>query len=298
MRNKKRAKKIRRIVFGSITVLILILIAAYFLRPKRVSYESVTAKTGDITTYYSFSGNIQAKNRQTVMSEKVMQVSELEVKEGDTVKEGDLLMKTTTGDEITAPIDGELVNLNVEEGAQVMGGIKLMDIVDYNNLEVQVKVDEYDLPAIEVGKETAVSVGAISKDLTGTISSISKEGQVQNGVTYFTATVDLNPDDSLRVGMSAEVKLLSAQAAGVVTLPVSVIQFDKNNNAYILKENANGRSVQTDITVGINDGITAEIKSGAAAGESILDPATAQETRGFGFGMGRRIRNNGGGNND
>jgi multidrug efflux pump subunit AcrA (membrane-fusion protein) len=120
----------------------------------------VKALTGDIFTYYSFSGNIQAKNRQTVMSEKVMQISEVDVKDGDAVKEGDILMKTTTGDEITAPIDGEVVNLNAEENAQVMAGFKLMDIVDYKHLEVEVKVDEYDLSAIKAGKETTVTIGA------------------------------------------------------------------------------------------------------------------------------------------
>jgi HlyD family secretion protein len=77
---------------------------------------------------------------------------------------------------------------------------------------------------------------------------------------------------------------------------VSVIQFDKNNNAYVLKEDEKGNAVQTDITVGINDGVSAEIKSGVASGEAILDPATAKETTRFGFGLGR-IRNNGGGNN-
>lgn len=297
MRNKKKTKRIKRITFSIIAILVICIIAFLFLRPKRVTYDSVNAQTGDISTYYSFSGNIQAKNRQTVMSEKVMQISEIDVKEGDTVDEGDLLMKTTTGDEITAPIAGEVVNLNVEDNSQMMAGIRLLDIVDYKNLEIQVKVDEYNLPSIEVGKETTVSIGAIDKEITGTISSISKEGQVQNGVTYFTAVIDLTPDASLRVGMSAEVKLLSSQVTGVVTLPMTVLQFDENNSAYVLTANTRGKAVKTVITVGINDGITAEIKSGVTSGEAILDPATAKAATGFGFGLGR-MRNGGGGNND
>jgi Na+-transporting NADH:ubiquinone oxidoreductase subunit NqrF len=35
---------------------------------------------------YSFSGNVETKNRQTVVSEKMMQISDIKVKEGDKVK--------------------------------------------------------------------------------------------------------------------------------------------------------------------------------------------------------------------
>ena len=272
MSAKKRSKT-KKWVTISIIMIAVVGIAAYFLtRPARTSYESADAKTGDITTYYSFSGNVDTKNRQTVMSEKVMQVSKIKVKEGDTVKEGAVLITTTTGDEIKSKISGEIVNLNVEENAQVMGGIKLLEIVDYNNLEINVKVDEYDIVALEKGKETTVKIGAINKEIKGKISNISKEGQIVNGITFFPASIDLEQDDSLKIGMSAEVKLVSNQVAGVVTLPMKAIQFGSDNKPYVLKKGANEKdaAIKTEITTGINDGTTVEVKSGVSSGETIL----------------------------
>jgi HlyD family secretion protein len=90
-----------------------------------------------------------------------MQVSEIKVKEGDMVKEDAVLIKTTAGDEIKSKISGEVVNINVEENAQVMAGINLLEIVDYNNLEIKVKVDEYDIASLEKGKESTVKIGDI-----------------------------------------------------------------------------------------------------------------------------------------
>lgn len=299
MSAKKRSKT-KKWVTISIIMIAVVGIAAYFLtRPVRTSYESADAKTGDITTYYSFSGNVDTKNRQTVMSEKVMQVSKIKVKEGDTVKEGAVLITTTTGDEIKSKISGEIVNLNVEENAQVMGGIKLLEIVDYNNLEINVKVDEYDIAALEKGKETTIKIGAINKEIKGKISNISKEGQIVNGITFFPATIDLEQDDSLKIGMSAEVKLISNQVASVVTLPMKVIQFDNDNKPYVLKKGANEKDVaiKTEITTGINDGTTVEVKSGVSSGETILyTSAVKAASTGFIGGRGNTGSVGGGGN--
>jgi HlyD family secretion protein len=182
----------------------------------------------------------------------------------------------------------------VEEDAQVMAGIKLMEIVDYDNLEVNVKVDEYDIAALDKGKETTVKIGAINKDIKGKISSMSKEGQVVNGVTFFTATIDLAKDEKLKIGMSTEVKLISDKAAGVVTLPMKAIEFDNDNKPYVLKKGEKGEAVKTEITTGINDGTTVEIKSGVLSGETVLYTNTAAaESKGFAGGMANRSRTGG-----
>ena len=286
MSAKRRPKAKKWIPLGIIAIIVVGVAASFLTRPASTSYESVVAKIVDITTYNSFSGNVETKNRQTVTSEKVMQVSEIKVKEGDLVNEGAVLIKTTSGDEIKSKISGEIVNIMVEENAQVMAGIKLLEVVDYNNLEIKVKVDEYDIAAVEKGKETTVKIGAINKEIKGTISSMSKEGQIMNGVTFFTATIDLGKDESLKIGMSAEVKLISNKVTGVVTLPMTVIQFDASNKPYVLKKDEKGAGVKTEITTGINDGTTVEVKSGVLSGETILyTKATA--TQGMGFPRGR-----------
>src|SRR5665648_318998 len=195
MSAKRKSRKGKWIVISILTVAMIGIGATLLMRPTPTAYESVVAEIGDIATYYSFSGNVTTKNRQTVVSSKLMQVAEIKVKEGDAIKRDTVLIKTTTGDQIKSKISGEVANITVEENAQIMAGTKLLEIVNYNNLEVDVKVDEYDITALEKGKEASVKIGAINKEINGKISSMSKEGQIVNGVTYFTATIDLKKDE-------------------------------------------------------------------------------------------------------
>ena len=277
--NTKRKSKKKKIIVTSIVIIAIVGFAAsIFMRPARTSYESVDAKIGDITNYYSFTGNVETKNRQTVTSEKVTQISTINVKEGDVIEADTVLYTTSTGEEVKSKIAGEVVNMNIEENSQVMGGVKLLEIVDYNNLEIKVKVDEYDIASLEQGKETTVKIGAINKDIKGTVSSMSKEGQIVNGVTFFTATIDLEKDESVKIGMSAEAKVINGNVQGIVTLPMKSIQFDDNNNPYVLTKGEKNAAIKTEITTGINDGTTVEVKSGVTSGETILYTKAAATT--------------------
>ncbi|KGK83918.1 RND transporter [Desulfosporosinus sp. HMP52] len=279
---RKQKSSVKWIILGLIAAVVTVGGIAFLKKPTQLPYESVVAQTDDLTTYYSFTGNVETTDRQTVTSEKMMQISEIKVKEGDLVKEGAVLIKTTAGEDIKSKIQGEIVNINVEEKAQVMAGTKLLEVVDYENLQIKVKVDEYDLAAIEKGKEATVKLGAINKEIKGNVSSISKEGQIINGVSFFTAVIDLADDESVRIGMSAEVKIISNQASGIVTLPITAVQFDENNKPYVLKKDESGTETRAEITTGINDGIVVEVKSGLESGETVYYTKTAvKEGRNF-----------------
>jgi HlyD family secretion protein len=263
-----------------------------------LNYESETASLGDITTYYSFSGNIEAKSRALIMSDRNMQIDAILVSEGDVVSEGDKLLDPSFGEIIKAGISGEVAKLYVEENAQVTGGTKLIELVDYEHLQVSVKVDEYDLLAVETGKEVTVKVSSLDKTIKGTIARIAKEGQVINGVTYFMAVIDLEKDDSLKVGMSAEITLQSDQALGVVVLPMAVLQFNSDNTPFVLKRGLEDAVIKTEVTTGINDGVRVEITGGVAADEEILylTKEAAANSGGFG-GRGPMSGNSAGGDN-
>lgn len=123
-KQKKKGKK-KVIIWSILGLVILGVLCAPFLMPRGLSgYAEETVKSSDITTYYSFSGVVESKNRQNVMSEKVMQVDEIKVMEGDKVKKDDVLLKTSQGDEVKASIDGEVSKIYIEENAQVMSGMK------------------------------------------------------------------------------------------------------------------------------------------------------------------------------
>lgn len=274
---KKRSKKW---IIWTVVILGVVMLAGFKLRaPRQLQGNEIEAKTGDITTYYSFSGSIEAKNRQKVFAEQAMQIKEFNVSVGENVKKDDVLFVTNFGQKIKAKIDGEILDIFVEEGQQVMPGTNVIEIVNYSDLELKVKVDEYDLPAIKNESLANVTIHALSKDIEGRVSDVSKEGVYMNGVTLFTSIISIENDGDILVGMSAEAKVLDESVKGVVTLPMSVIQFDEDNNPFVyIKEENTLNKVQ--LTLGITDGVHVEVKSGIAAGQKAFVPK--DETRSFG----------------
>jgi multidrug efflux pump subunit AcrA (membrane-fusion protein) len=173
---------------------------------------------------------------------------------------------------VTAEVDGEVSEIFVEENESLAMGTQIMEIVDYDNLKITIKVDEYDIGALEVGKEVKVSINTLEKDVTGIVSKISNQAQTINEVSFFTADIDLQKDDDLRVGLSVEVSVLNKNAPDATTISMKALQFDNENKPFVYIRDMDNKVVPKPVTVGINDGNVVEIIDGIKSGEVILVP--------------------------
>lgn len=179
-----------------------------------------------------------------------------------------------------AEVSGEVSKIYVDENDSITQGTSIMDIVNYDSLEISIKVDEYDLSEVTEGMSAEVYIEAIGKTVTGTISEIARGASVENGVSYFKTTVMLPEDASLRVGLSAEVKVVTQSAKNVITVPVKAITYE-GSNAYVQRYNSKGNIDKTPVTIGINNGTDIEIKKGLKEGDKIIyaEPSSAASQR-------------------
>lgn len=254
--------------------IVLIVVAGFFIifsltRGETLKGEEVEVKSGDIKTYYSFSGNVEAKDRQTLFSQQTAQVKDFKVIVGDKVKEGDVLYETSTGTKVKSDIQGEIRNIFVQEDELLSPGAKIMEIVNYEALQLKVKVDEYDLTSIQEGTEVEVTIHSLDKKVPGKIQEIAKEGTYLNGVTFFDTTISLEKEEGILVGMSAEGKVLNEQAQNAPILPVKAISFKEDNSPYV-KIKKDGELLEKDIKIGITDGVEAQIKEGLKVGDKVF----------------------------
>ena len=266
----KQKKSKKGLIIGIIAGVIVIgLIAAQMLLPKQSKYTDVTVKKATIETYYTFSGSVDSKNKQNVMASNVMQISEINVNEGEKVEKDTVLFTTSQGNEIKSQISGTISKIYVQQDQQVMSGTQLCDIYDFDNLQISVKVDEHDLNSIAKGKKVSISIDALNKEMTGLVSSISSTAINENGIAYFPAVIDLPKDNSIKVGMTAEAKILNKQAKDVLSIPVKALQFDTDDKPYVLIKQEKGAPVKKYVKVGINDGKTVEITEGLKEGQVV-----------------------------
>lgn len=216
----------------------------------------------DIKTYYTFSGDIKAKNsKETVLSSETT-IDEILVKEGDIVEKGDILFKTSSGSKITANMNGMVSDILVNDGVKYDSGTHIATITDTDALQVEIKIDEYDVNEIEIGEEVDVYINALDITVKGKVINLSKNATVSNGISYFRGVIEIEDTKDILVGMSVEVKAVKDDVKNVKTISVNALEFDDENQPYVYIKDSKGNRVEKAVTIGVNDGSIVEIKSG------------------------------------
>lgn len=243
-------------------------------------YAEVTAQTGSITTYYSFSGSLDVNQSTLVSAPAAATVSEIYVKPNTRVAKNARLMRMSDGTLLKAEIAGEVTSLNVTEGSVVTAGQTLAEIMDLSSMKATFKVDEYDVSTVTLGKMTQITMDGSGNAFEGAVTALNKRATQDGDLSYYTATVDLTgvalPADALP-GMQITVKVLNQNVQNAVLLPMDTVSFTAQNEPYVMMR-VDGKVVVKAIEVGANDGEMVEITSGLASGETVLYTPTAVES--------------------
>ena len=245
-------------------------------------FTATPALVGNIVNDNRFSGVIESQSREDVMAASALEISELYVSEGELIAEETDLYEPISGDLVTSTVAGEVAEIYYDEDESVAAGEKIMEIVDFANLQVSIKVDEYQLASLAVGAPVTINIDSIGRSVQGSVSEISREAKNENGVAYFTAIVDFQGDAQIRIGMNAEVVIVKEQAENAVMVPVDAIQFGAENESIVLVKGESEDSEQRPVTTGITDGINIQITAGLTENEVVLIPVmTTTETSTF-----------------
>lgn len=269
---KKKTKKI--LIW--VVVIALIAIAALYAMGQRqqVNYDEETARTLDIETFYTFSGNVEADSFKVVAATTRGTVKEWKFEEGDKVEEDDAVMAPKSGAQLKSPMDGTISDIYVDEDEAYTPGEALFRVADYDHPLVRIKVDEYDVSAISKGMTVDVKVQATGDTLTGTVRRIAQEATVANDLAYYEVIVDLPQDGNLVMGLTCEVIVPRESVQNATTVSMKAIQYDDNGKPFVYCYNRNNEIVEQTVLLGINDGTIVEIKDGIRTGEVVLVPPT------------------------
>ncbi|MBI4855303.1 MAG: HlyD family efflux transporter periplasmic adaptor subunit [Acetobacterium woodii] len=235
-------------------------------------YTETKVTVGSVINDNRFSGVIESQSREDITATSSQKINEFYVSEGEQVEKDTDLYETSTGEVISATKNGEVSKIYFKEDDTVPAGGKVMDIVDFTNLQVSIKVDEYQLSSIAVGSPVTINIDSIGRSVQGTVSEISREAKNENGVAYFTAIVDFQGDSQIRIGMNAEVVIVKESVQNAVTVPVDAIQFGANNEPYVLIKGEADKTENRPVTTGITDGVNIQITAGLTENETVLIP--------------------------
>ena len=195
---------------------------------------------------------------------------------------------------ITAPRDGTVVSVQVEEGQTVNANQTtptIVNIADLSHVKMKMQIAEGDITKIKVGtpveysilseptKKFQTTVSSIDPGLTtlsdgsygsssSSKSSYSSSSSSSSAVYYYAQSIVDNKDRILRIGMTTQNELLIANVEDAIIVPSIGIKQDENGTfVYVLKD---GKPVKTAVKTGIKDNLDTQIISGINEGDEII----------------------------
>lgn len=161
--------------------------------------------------------------------------SRLEAARAALARATDLVGKT----ELKAPLSGLITALNVEKGERAVPGIQsnpiatLMTIADMSVIEAEIRVDEADIVAVQLGAPASVEVDAIRDlQLPGVVTEIGQSpiqkstgGSTQNqeGKEFKVVVRLAAPPPTLRPGFTATADIVTATRSDVLVVPLQAL---------------------------------------------------------------------------
>ena len=106
------------------------------------TYDTYTATRGSISNALSFSGSVSVVSSGYMTASGDGAVRTLYVQDGDRVEKGDRLARLSGGETIKAEFAGTVNDVLVEEGDEVRSGAQIVQLVDFTNMKVTMRVDE------------------------------------------------------------------------------------------------------------------------------------------------------------
>nr|WP_315015179.1 efflux RND transporter periplasmic adaptor subunit [uncultured Campylobacter sp.] len=198
---------------------------------------------------------------------------------------------------ITAPKDGVVVSVQVEEGQTVNSNQTtptIVNIADLSKVLLKMEIAEGDITKIKVGSKVEYSIlsepnrkfhaqiSSIDSGLTtlsnGKYKTTSSSGSTtssssSSAIYYYAKAVVDNPDGTLRIGMTTQNTVILDSAKDTVIVPSIAVKNEEGKSVvYVLKRDKNGLETaeRREVQTGLIDSLKTQILSGVEEGEDVV----------------------------
>jgi HlyD family secretion protein len=156
---------------------------------------------------------------------------------------------------ILSPADGVVVYNNsfssrggsefvVEEGASVRERQTIIKLPDPTKMQVKAKINESRVTFVREGMPAIVKVGAAEGEMLARVTKVNKYAEpgswMSSSVKEYAAFVEIKqPPETIRTGMTAEVRIFVEQLTNALQIPVNAI-YEVKGHHFCLKRGGDG----------------------------------------------------------
>lgn len=206
---------------------------------------------------------------------------------------------------ITAPMDGTVVAIPVEEGQTVNANQTtptIVQVADLSTMLNKMQIAEGDVNKVKAGMKLSfttlsqpdnvreATLESIDPGLT-TMSQGSyttSTDTTDSAIYYYARSLVPNEDNVLHIGMTTENTIIINQAEKVLAVPKLAVK-QRGGKQYVRVLGENNQPQEKEITTGLSDNMNTEVKSGLGEGENVIisEAAAGETSDSVGRGMGR-----------
>ncbi|MEI6378391.1 MAG: efflux RND transporter periplasmic adaptor subunit [Candidatus Falkowbacteria bacterium] len=184
----------------------------------------------------------------------------------------DLIRNQLANNQIIAPVDGVITEVNYKVGEQTAVGQPAFKMIAKDGYEVEIDVAETDIAKIKVHDVATITLDAYgdSVKLSGSVVSVEPAATIIQGVIYYKVKIDfVGGQVAIKPSMTATASIATASKDNVLYVPARAV-LDNNGQKYV-RVLANGAVVEKNVTVGLSgdDGLL-EILTGLNEGEEAV----------------------------
>ncbi len=213
---------------------------------KNLRIETVEAEEREFETTVFAIGRIEEiPAKRSVLSSRIPgRVVELKAFEGDTVTEGQLLVRVESRQPgnppptiaLHAPQAGLIIASHVRLGEPVEPDKDLLDISDRSAMWAVAKVPEAEAPGITPGSRARIRIPALGGPPRDAV--LLRYGvQADRAAGTIEAIFELeNPEKNLQPGMRTEFSIITSTRPNVLSVPRSAVQGNPTNRVVFLKD--------------------------------------------------------------
>ncbi len=173
---------------------------------------------------------------------------------------------------LISPYDGIITTVNFNEGEFASG--PAIGVIDNSQLEIILEVDEVDVGNLTIGQPATVSLEAWPDvEIDSQIALIVPKSKTNLGsnLVVYELHLDLGPVDlPVRVGMTANANLVTAETNDVLLIPNQALDVDRSNGTYSVSLLIGDSVEVVPVTIGLRDNRYTQITSGLNPGDEIL----------------------------
>lgn len=206
---------------------------------------------------------------------------------------------------ITAPMDGTVVAIPVEEGQTVNANQTtptIVQVADLSTMLNKMQIAEGDVNKVKAGMKLSfttlsqpdnvreATLESIDPGLT-TMSQGSyttSTDTTDSAIYYYARSLVPNEDNVLHIGMTTENTITINQAEKVLAVPKLAVK-QRGGKQYVRVLGENNQPQEKEITTGLSDNMNTEVKSGLGEGENVIisEAAAGETSDSVGRGIGR-----------